>query len=103
MCASQACVANGSTASGHRLCSVGGAQCTRDTQLETCGADGQLEPATTRTYACTGASCGGVCVPGSTADRSCLNNFCDETSGADGQLAGLQHILQLLALARSER
>lgn len=53
------------TDSGTATCTPGATQCASATQVETCGANGQLGAATTCPYACTGGACGGSCVPGS--------------------------------------
>jgi hypothetical protein len=68
-------------------CSTTTMRCTSDTQMETCGADGQWGPATTCADACIGAigavggRCGGACVP---LAKQCMGSGV-ETCGTDGQ------------------
>ncbi len=85
-CTNRACV--GGTCVG--VCTPGTTQCASDTQVQTCGADGQWATATC-TYACVGASCGGTCKPGATQTCSVWNVSCgcdvggNQTCGANGQ------------------
>jgi hypothetical protein len=67
------------------VCSPVATQCTSNTQVETCGADGQWGTATTCEYACigyVGGNCGGVCVPSTT---QCAGSTGIETCGTNGQ------------------
>jgi hypothetical protein len=68
-------------------CSPTTTECTSDTQVQTCGTDGQWGAATACADACVGAvdvvggNCGGVCVPNAT---QCTGNAV-ETCGTSGQ------------------
>jgi hypothetical protein len=62
-----------------------------DTQVQTCGSNGQWGPATTCPAACVDVSCGGVCAPGAKQgcaywDVSCgCQQSGSQTCGTNGQ------------------
>jgi hypothetical protein len=66
------------------VCTPTATQCTSNTQVETCGSDGQWGAPTTCQYACVddaGGACGGVCMPGAT---QCSGESV-ETCSSEGQ------------------
>jgi hypothetical protein len=63
------------------VCTPTATQCTSDTQVETCGSDGQWGAPTTCSYVCTGGACGGVCTQGA---MQCSGESV-ETCSSDGQ------------------
>ena len=71
-----------SPASDSGACVPGVTQCASDTQVETCGTNGQWGDATTCQYACVSGNCGGSCVPGAT---QCASYTQIEMCGVDGQ------------------
>jgi hypothetical protein len=57
-----------------------------DTQVQTCGSNGQWGTATTCPDACVDVSCGGVCVPGATTPcADACSDIGSETCGSNGQ------------------
>ena len=88
-CVNQACVSGGCTG----VCTPGVTQCTSNTQLQTCGANGQWATSTCPD-ACVGSTCGGVCVPTSTQTCSYWDPGCGcgvgghQTCGSNGQWGG---------------
>jgi hypothetical protein len=66
------------------VCTPTATQCTSETQVETCGSDGQWEGPTTCQYACVddaGGACGGICTPGA---MQCSGGAA-ETCSSEGQ------------------